>query len=186
MLATTGDTPGHFAAGRERFLPELERGSAGAPAAVGVRFAVEECTGSRRAGCTLAWCCEPGSAAFPPPGALSRRPDGADVSELSAGRCQACTPGTPGLQVDRALELHAQVDPRWILHGDRIVREFQFKNFRDAFGMATRVALVAEEQGHHPDFAISWGKLILTLTTHAAKGLTDNDFIMAAKIDELA
>jgi len=51
--------------------------------------------------------------------------------------------------------------------------------------MATRVGFLAEQQGHHPDFEIGWGFLKLTLTTHAAKGLTDNDFIMAAKIDEL-
>jgi 4a-hydroxytetrahydrobiopterin dehydratase len=51
--------------------------------------------------------------------------------------------------------------------------------------MATKVGLLAEQQGHHPDFEIGWGFLKLTLTTHAAKGLTDNDFIMAAKVDEL-
>lgn len=84
------------------------------------------------------------------------------------------------------MELHGQVDPGWILHDDRIVRELSFKNFTDAFGMATRVALVAEQQGHHPDFEIGWGKLTLTLTTHAARGLTENDFIMAARIDRLA
>ena len=73
----------------------------------------------------------------------------------------------------------------WTVEESKLTREFKFDNFRDAFGMATKVALLAEEEGHHPDFEVGWGRLALTLTTHAAKGLTDNDFIMAAKIDKL-
>ena len=78
-----------------------------------------------------------------------------------------------------------QIHADWVMENNRIERQFKFKNFRDAFGLATKVALLAEQQGHHPDFELGWGFLKLTLTTHAAKGLTDNDFIIAAKIDEL-
>jgi 4a-hydroxytetrahydrobiopterin dehydratase len=62
----------------------------------------------------------------------------------------------------------------------------RFADFKDAFGFATRIALVAEEEGHHPDMEIGWGKVVVSLTTHSSGGLTPNDFIMAAKVDRLA
>ena len=65
-------------------------------------------------------------------------------------------------------------------------REFTFPNFRDAFGFVARAALVAEAEGHHPDIELGWGRAAFELTTHAASGLTRNDFVMAAKIDRLA
>ena len=107
------------------------------------------------------------------------------MSDLASRKCEACHSGTPPLDPEGAAALHRQLHPDWVLHSDRIVRVFKLPNFRDAFGLATRVALLAEEEGHHPDFEVGWGRLSLTLTTHAAKGLTENDFIMAAKIDEL-
>lgn len=107
------------------------------------------------------------------------------MSDLAARKCEACHAGTPTLSPEKAAELNSQLDPDWAIVDNRIERRFKYKNFRDAFGMATRVGLLAEQQGHHPDFEIGWGFLKLTLTTHAAKGLTDNDFILAAKIDEL-
>lgn len=106
------------------------------------------------------------------------------MSNLAGQKCQSCGPDTPTLGPDEVAELMRDVSG-WMLQGSSLVRELKFKNFRDAYGMATRVALLAEEQGHHPDFEVGWGKLKLTLTTHAAKGLTSNDFIMAAKIDAL-
>lgn len=60
-----------------------------------------------------------------------------------------------------------------------------FPDFRSAFAKATAIALLAEQEGHHPDIEVGWSYLRVRLTTHAAKGLTDNDFIMAAKIDSL-
>ncbi len=109
------------------------------------------------------------------------------TEELARRKCQACTPGTPRLDEVAAAELHSQIDPGWTRDASvAIRRELAFRNFRDAFGFATRVALLAEDEGHHPDFELGWGRLALTLTTHAAKGLTDNDFILAAKVDRLA
>jgi 4a-hydroxytetrahydrobiopterin dehydratase len=107
------------------------------------------------------------------------------MSDLSDRKCEACQPGTPSLEPAEAADFLSQLNPDWVMQDNRIERSFKFKNFRDAFGMATRVGLLAEQQGHHPDFELGWGSLKLTLTTHAAKGLTDNDFILAAKIDEL-
>lgn len=107
------------------------------------------------------------------------------MSDLASKKCEACEAGTPPLGEDEAAELHSQVSPDWVLHSDKILREFKFRTFTEAFGMATKVALLAENQGHHPDFEVGWGRLALTLTTHATKGLSENDFIMAAKIDQL-
>lgn len=81
--------------------------------------------------------------------------------------------------------MHARIDPAWSLEQRTIRREFAFRNFRESFGLATRIAALAESEGHHPDLDIGWGRLVVSLTTHAAGGLTENDFIMAAKIDRL-
>ena len=76
--------------------------------------------------------------------------------------------------------------PDWEREGNRSLRrEFSFPNFRDAFGFTARVALIAEAEGHHPDIELGWGLAAFELTTHAASGLTRNDFVLAAKIDTL-
>jgi 4a-hydroxytetrahydrobiopterin dehydratase len=107
-------------------------------------------------------------------------------TELAKRNCETCAPGTPSLEEAAAAELHAQVDPAWERDTTHALRRtFGFANFRDAFGFATRVALLAEGQGHHPDMEVGWGRVGVALTTHAAGGLTDNDFIMAARIDRL-
>jgi 4a-hydroxytetrahydrobiopterin dehydratase len=106
--------------------------------------------------------------------------------ELAGRRCEACAPGTPPIEQARAVELEAQLDPAWSREGTvRLRRELSFRNFRDAFGFVARVALLAEAEGHHPDLELGWGRAAVALTTHAAGGLTDNDYILAAKIDRL-
>jgi 4a-hydroxytetrahydrobiopterin dehydratase len=108
------------------------------------------------------------------------------VSQLATAHCEACTPGTPPLPEAEAAELSAQV-PDWERDGTSALRrEFSFPNFRDAFGFVARVALIAEAEGHHPDIELGWGRAAFELTTHAASGLTRNDFVLAAKIDRLA
>jgi 4a-hydroxytetrahydrobiopterin dehydratase len=108
------------------------------------------------------------------------------VSQLASARCEACTPGSPSLPDREAAELSAQV-PAWERDGTRALRrEFSFPNFREAFGFTARVALIAEAEGHHPDVELGWGRAAFELTTHAASGLTRNDFVLAAKIDQLA
>jgi 4a-hydroxytetrahydrobiopterin dehydratase len=106
--------------------------------------------------------------------------------QLASRHCAACEPGTPTVTEERAAELEAQLDPSWDRDGTvRLRRELQFRNFRDAFGFVARLALLAEAEGHHPDIELGWGRVAVTLTTHAAGGLTDNDFILAAKLDRL-
>ena len=108
------------------------------------------------------------------------------MSELASEHCEACEPGTPPVSEEESARLGARV-PAWQREANqRLSREFKFPNFRDAFGFVARVALVAESEGHHPDIELGWGRAGFTLTTHAASGLTRNDFVMAAKIDRLA
>lgn len=79
--------------------------------------------------------------------------------------------------------------PSWELRRDgvhRITRGFKFRDFKESMGFVNRVAELAESEGHHPDIHISWNRVRLELTTHAVKGLSDNDFIIAARIDGLA
>jgi 4a-hydroxytetrahydrobiopterin dehydratase len=106
--------------------------------------------------------------------------------DLARERCEACTGATPRIGTDEARQLAAGLDEGWRIGDDAIEREFRSKSFNAAFGLATRVALLAENQGHHPDMEVGWGRLRVRLTTHAIKGLSRNDFVMAAKIDRIA
>ncbi len=73
----------------------------------------------------------------------------------------------------------------WKMEGSKITREFNFKDFKEAMDFVNKVAGIAEEEGHHPDIYIFYSLVRLTLWTHAAGGLTENDFILAAKVEEL-
>lgn len=75
--------------------------------------------------------------------------------------------------------------PGWQIATDglSLSREFTFRNFVEAMDFANTITPVAEGEGHHPDLAVGWGKVVVTLTTHAIGGLSENDFILAAKIN---
>ncbi len=110
----------------------------------------------------------------------------AETSELHRQHPVEYPDGTPPLREDEAAKLHAQVDPAWQRDGtQRLWREFRFRDFRDAFGFATRVALLVEREAHHPQLTVTWGMVVVTSWTHTVKGLSANDFIIAAKIDRL-
>ncbi len=82
--------------------------------------------------------------------------------------------------------LRRQVSAAWeIVDGHHLVREVRRKDFREALRLANAIGEIAESQKHHPDLLVSWGRLTVTLFTHAIDGLHENDFIMAARIDEL-
>jgi 4a-hydroxytetrahydrobiopterin dehydratase len=108
------------------------------------------------------------------------------MSELARQHCEPCEKGSSPLEEPEAAALASEV-PGWERSSNQTLRrEFPFENFRDAFGFVARVALVAEAEGHHPDIELGWGRAAFQLTTHAASGLTKNDFVMAAKISQLA
>jgi 4a-hydroxytetrahydrobiopterin dehydratase len=102
---------------------------------------------------------------------------------LTKERCEACTGATPTVAGAELDELRSQLSPEWRVDGAFLRRRLRFPDFAATFAAATRVALIAEGEGHHPDMAVGWGRLEIELTTHAVKGLTRNDFILAAKVD---
>lgn len=106
------------------------------------------------------------------------------MAELRTQRCEVCTPGTPTLPADEIAELRRELHGDWtIVDGRTLHRVIRFPDFGRAMARANQVAEIAEAEGHHPDLHIGWGRLGIDLTTHAARGLTRNDFILAAKID---
>lgn len=109
------------------------------------------------------------------------------MSELSKKKCKPCEGGVPPLSLEKAQELLNELDPQWMLiDGGRILaRTFHFEDFAGPMRLANQIAALAEEEGHHPDLTISWGNLGVELMTHAIGGLSENDFIVASKIDEL-
>jgi len=101
---------------------------------------------------------------------------------LARERCAELPSGTPPLTTEEARQLAGAIARDWNVDGAEIRREFTSKTFNAAFGLATRIALLAESQNHHPELQVAWGRL----TTHSVGGLSRNDFIMAARIDRLA
>ncbi|MBI1976569.1 MAG: 4a-hydroxytetrahydrobiopterin dehydratase [Candidatus Omnitrophica bacterium] len=107
---------------------------------------------------------------------------------LSEKKCQPCEGGIPPLTNDQAEDFLRRLKSGWeLLSGAReIRREYKFKNFKETMGFVNLAAAVAEKEGHHPDMEVSWGKCVIRLSTHAIKGLSENDFILAAKIDAIS
>jgi 4a-hydroxytetrahydrobiopterin dehydratase len=101
---------------------------------------------------------------------------------LESKRCVPCEGGVPKLGPIEIASLLPEV-PGWREEGDRIHRTFQFPDFVRAMAFLNRVATIAEAEGHHPDFCVHYSKVEMTIWTHAIGGLSENDFILAAKID---
>ncbi len=108
------------------------------------------------------------------------------MTELATKTCVPCRGGVPPLKGMELKNLQKQVPGWMVVDEHHITREFKFPDFRQALAFVNRVGEVAEEQGHHPDIFLAWGKAQITLWTHKIDGLTESDFIMAAKIDRLA
>ena len=107
------------------------------------------------------------------------------MSTLSEKTCVPCRGGVPPLKGE-ALHAYSHQLPNWnVVEEHHITRKFAFPDFKQALDFVNRVGAVAEEQGHHPDILLTWGKAEITLWTHKINGLTESDFIMAAKIDTL-
>lgn len=108
------------------------------------------------------------------------------MADLASKTCVPCRGGVPPLQGQELNKLHGQV-PKWQVSNEHhLSREFKFPDFRTALDFVNKVGEVAEQQGHHPDILLKWGSVGITLWTHKIDGLTESDFIMAAKIDQLA
>jgi 4a-hydroxytetrahydrobiopterin dehydratase len=107
------------------------------------------------------------------------------MQDLTQKKCVACESDMPPLNKIEAEVLLKQVDG-WTLTDDakKLTKRFTFKNFAHAMDFANKIAQIAENEGHHPDLEIGWGKVVVATTTHAIKGLSENDFILAAKIDQ--
>lgn len=102
------------------------------------------------------------------------------------GKCVPCEGGIPALSEEDAMAHHALVSA-WTLDFPRLRRTWELADFRAALQWVNRVGMLAEQEGHHPDFHITgWNGVELVLWTHAVNGLSDNDFVLARKIDELA
>lgn len=107
------------------------------------------------------------------------------TTELADKTCVPCRGGVPPLKGKDLDDLHQKI-PEWQVPGEHhLEREFKFPDFRQALEFVNRVGAIAEEQGHHPDILLAWGKVGITLWTHKIDGLTESDFILAAKIDRL-
>ena len=106
--------------------------------------------------------------------------------ELKNKKCVPCEGGVPPLTPGEIEKYQKELKTSWeVVENKKIKKEFVFKNFKQAMAFVNEVADLAEFEGHHPDIYIFWNKVTLELSTHAIKGLSENDFIMAAKIDSV-
>jgi len=106
------------------------------------------------------------------------------MSELAAKECIPCRGGVPPLKGKEIHTLQEKLGGGWkVVEEHHLEKEYPFKNFREALDYTNRVGELAEAQGHHPDIYLAWGKVKLSIWTHKIDGLTESDFIFAAKAD---
>ena len=105
---------------------------------------------------------------------------------LSDKKCVACEGGTPPPEAEKIKEYLAELGGGWKTEdGKKIKKEFEFGDFKETMVFVNKIAEIAENEGHHPDIHIFYNQVIIELWTHAVDGLSENDFILAAKIDKL-
>jgi len=107
------------------------------------------------------------------------------MSELSSKQCVPCRGGVPALRGEGITKLQDQLADWKVVNEHHLQKSYRFKNFHEAQTFVNRVGDLAEEQGHHPDICFGWGQAEITIWTHKIDGLTESDFILAAKIDEI-
>ena len=105
---------------------------------------------------------------------------------LSEKTCVPCRGGVPPLTADQIRPLSDEVKDWHVVNNHHIEREFRFPDFKTALGFTNKVGAIAEEQSHHPDIFLAWGKVGVKIWTHKIDGLTESVFILAAKIDQAA
>lgn len=108
------------------------------------------------------------------------------MAGLAEKTCVACRGGVLPLTADQIKPLAVQVDNWNVVDNHHIEKEFRFPDFKTALDFVNKAGAIAEEQGHHPDIYLAWGKAQFKIWTHKISGLTESDFILAAKIDAAA
>jgi len=108
------------------------------------------------------------------------------MSALAEKQCVPCKGGVPPLKGQELARLAGELDGGWqVVAEHQLEKEYKFQNFREALAFTNKVGELAEAQGHHPDIYLAWGKVKLTIWTHKVNGLTESDFVLAAKADKL-
>ena len=108
------------------------------------------------------------------------------MSDLASMECVPCKGGVPPLAGDELDQMMDRLGGGWqVIDGHHLKKEYKFPDFRSALDFTNRVGELAEGQGHHPDIYLAWGKVEITVWTHKINGLTESDFVFAAKSDAL-
>jgi 4a-hydroxytetrahydrobiopterin dehydratase len=107
------------------------------------------------------------------------------MSELAERQCVPCRGGVPPMKGEQFNEMLSQLTDWQVVNEHHLQKNYRFKDFRETLNFVNRVGELAEEQGHHPDICFGWGKADITIWTHKIDGLTESDFVLAAKIDKL-
>jgi len=107
------------------------------------------------------------------------------MTELAERQCVPCRGGVPPMKSDEIEKFLGQLDGWKVVEEHHLQKTYSSKNFRETLDFVNRVGELAEEQGHHPDICFGWGKAEITIWTHKIDGLTESDFVLAAKIDHL-
>ena len=109
------------------------------------------------------------------------------MSTLAEKECVPCKGGVPPLKGQQLAKLSNDLNGGWqVIQEHHLEKEYEFNNFREALDFTNKVGELAESQSHHPDIYLAWGKVKLTIWTHKIDGMTESDFVMAAKADGLA
>ncbi len=108
------------------------------------------------------------------------------MSELASKACVPCMGGVPPLEGEALCVLQKQVEGWDVVEGHHLTKIFKFPDFRKALDFVNQVGEIAEREGHHPIITLTWGKVEIKIYTHKINGLTESDFILAAKIDTIS
>jgi 4a-hydroxytetrahydrobiopterin dehydratase len=108
------------------------------------------------------------------------------MTDLAKKKCTACVGGVPPLEGEELETLAEELGGNWnVVNEHHLEKEYTFENFQKALAFTNKIGALAEEEGHHPDIHLSWGKVRIVLWTHKINGLSESDFILAAKIDQI-
>lgn len=107
------------------------------------------------------------------------------MGDLASRQCVPCRGGVPPMEGQQIQEFVSQLDGWEVIEEHHLKKVYGFKNFRETLDFVVRVGELAEGQGHHPDICFGWGKAEVTIWTHKINGLTESDFVLAAKLDRL-